>query len=394
MKIVLLFHKEEMTYYAACDLIYRKLIHLGNELVPLGSKYNILSGFAFKSEDYSIDGIRLLRNVNVKPGTIDWNDVVRYPEDKARSYRRFQLYPGDLCLSMDGTINKQGLKIAFLRESDTPSLLLQRVCKFIPKGKLSNQFLFHMLHTQDFFEHLDKSNRSIAIPHVSAKQLESFQIPGVDEDLDKQICSFLDAVNHGQPFGEWPKLTPNLDELRRIVARIEEVSFLVRDAQIINNQITDEISLLEASLLPNILPTEIQSSYLRDLVDTNKKISYGVLVPGPDTGDGVPFVRVQDLSIYCPSPIPNKKIATEVEAHYQRTRLNGGEVLVAVVGTIGKIGVAPESWKGANIARAVCRIVPGTKIDKWFLAEVLQTREIQDYLRECTRTLATTHSQC
>ena len=72
-----------------------------------------------------------------------------------------------------------------------------------------------------------------------------------------------------------------------------------------------------------------------------------------------------------------------------RTRLEGGEVLLAVVGaTIGKIGIVPDSWHGANIARAVCRIVPGPKLHRDFLVYVLESQEVQNYFRVVTRTLA------
>ncbi|MFX8938052.1 hypothetical protein ABTN00_20600, partial [Acinetobacter baumannii] len=33
------------------------------------------------------------------------------------------------------------------------------------------------------------------------------------------------------------------------------------------------------------------------LINQQKPISYGVLVPGPDVNSGVPFVRIADLSI-------------------------------------------------------------------------------------------------
>lgn len=118
-------------------------------------------------------------------------------------------------------------------------------------------------------------------------------------------------------------------------------------------------------------------------------ISYGVLVPGPEVEDDIPFIRIQDLAVKDPPLRPAKRISPSIEKAYARTRLKGGEVLLAVVGaTIGKVGVAPDAWRGANIARAVCRIIPGPKLDRDFLVYVLQSKEAQDYLQAVTRTLA------
>ncbi|MBK8045959.1 MAG: hypothetical protein IPK16_01765 [Anaerolineales bacterium] len=111
--------------------------------------------------------------------------------------------------------------------------------------------------------------------------------------------------------------------------------------------------------MASIIPESTPYKSLADVIDPLSKISYGVLVPGPDVDKGVPFVRIQDLDIANPPVQPAKTIAADIEAAYVRTRLKGGEVLLGVVGSIGKVGLVPESWIGANIARAVCRIVPG-----------------------------------
>ncbi len=61
---------------------------------------------------------------------------------------------------------------------------------------------------------------------------------------------------------------------------------------------------------------------------------------------------------------------------------------MGVVGSIGKLGVAPTSWKGANIARAVCRILPTEKVDKSFVLWLLQSKFMQDRFVGDTRILA------
>jgi type I restriction enzyme, S subunit len=181
---------------------------------------------------------------------------------------------------------------------------------------------------------------------------------------------------------------PPLSEQRRIVARIDELAGKIEEACTLRQKAVEEAEALTASLLVALLPQKIATKRLGDLIAPDSKISYGVLVPGPDMEDGVPFVRVQDLNLRNPTEIPNKHISPEVEAQYSRTRLRGGEILIGVVGSIGKVGIAPPSWAGANIARAVCRIAPSEAIDRDYLALVLSAQPSQDYFRETTRTLA------
>jgi len=136
------------------------------------------------------------------------------------------------------------------------------------------------------------------------------------------------------------------------------------------------------------LPSSWVLERLGNLVDPENTISYGVLVPGEEVRDGIPFVRAQDLALSGHPERPNKTIAPEIEKAYARTRLRGGEILVCVVGSIGKLGIVPPSWAGANIARAVARILPIPEISREYLLVVLRGEPVQTYFNETTRTLA------
>jgi type I restriction enzyme S subunit len=136
------------------------------------------------------------------------------------------------------------------------------------------------------------------------------------------------------------------------------------------------------------LPSSWVLERLGNLVDPENTISYGVLVPGEEVPDGIPFVRAQDLALSGHPDRPNKTIAPEIEKAYARTRLRGGELLVCVVGSIGKLGIVPQSWAGANIARAVARILPIPEISREYLLIVMRGEPVQTYFTATTRTLA------
>jgi type I restriction enzyme, S subunit len=178
----------------------------------------------------------------------------------------------------------------------------------------------------------------------------------------------------------------NDEPAAELVAKIRaEKDRLVADGKVKRDK---PLPLITDDDKPFILPVGWEWVRFDELNTPNKPISYGVLVPGPDVKTGVPFVRLGDLSIASPSARPEKTISPEVDAQYARTRLEGGEILMGVVGSIGKLGVAPESWKGANIARAICRIVPSRFVDKRFILLLLQSEFMQIGFSGDTRTLA------
>ena len=87
---------------------------------------------------------------------------------------------------------------------------------------------------------------------------------------------------------------------------------------------------------------------LGDLAVEN--ITYGVVQPGEAVVDGVPMVRGGDIK---DGEIAQnlRTISSEVSSQFKRTILEGGELLVSLVGYPGETAVVPMALKGANIAR-------------------------------------------
>ena len=93
---------------------------------------------------------------------------------------------------------------------------------------------------------------------------------------------------------------------------------------------------------------------LKHLLDSRP--SYGVLVPRFVDSGGVPFIRVNAINSLGEGLHDLPQIDKALDQAYRRTRLTGGEVLVSVVGTMGRSAIVPTEAAGSNIARAVCRL--------------------------------------
>jgi type I restriction enzyme S subunit len=117
-------------------------------------------------------------------------------------------------------------------------------------------------------------------------------------------------------------------------------------------------------------------------------VSYGVVQPGVEAADGIPLVRVCDIEGGQVTTSDLRTISPEIDRQYERTRLRGREVLVTVVGTIGRIAVVPDTLSGANIARAVARIVPSAIIPSQWISFALQSPHLQQWLTREAREVA------
>jgi type I restriction enzyme, S subunit len=133
-----------------------------------------------------------------------------------------------------------------------------------------------------------------------------------------------------------------------------------------------------------------ESVPLSDLVDPTRGISYGIVQPGKPTIDGVPIIRVNDISDGQIRPANILRVDGQIESKYGRTRLRASEVLLTVVGAyFGKTAIVTPAYHGWNVARAISVIPLLPHIDPKWVTLCLETQQLQ----QCMQTWATTTAQ-
>jgi type I restriction enzyme S subunit len=97
---------------------------------------------------------------------------------------------------------------------------------------------------------------------------------------------------------------------------------------------------------------------LADVVTPDAPIIYGILQPGPNLAKGVPYVRPTEI-VDDKIDIANlRQTSTEIAARYRRSTLKADDVVLSIVGTIGKVAIVPAELDGANITQSSCRLRP------------------------------------
>jgi type I restriction enzyme, S subunit len=129
---------------------------------------------------------------------------------------------------------------------------------------------------------------------------------------------------------------------------------------------------------------------LEQLSDQRKAITYGVVKLGDPIGDGVPTLRTSNVRHLRLDLREVKRISPIIAAQYQRTRLEGGEVLIAVRGTLGGVVVAPDACAGFNVSREVAVVAPVDRVISPVLAYFIGSPPMQAWLTRNTRGIAYT----
>jgi type I restriction enzyme S subunit len=227
------------------------------------------------------------------------------------------------------------------------------------RSDVDTGYLGHFVRSKAAF--LREKCKGATVPHIDGRVLASLDVPLPPLAKQQRIAHILDRADA-------------LRTKRRV--GVETLETL------------EQSIFLEMFGDPATNPKGWPTAPLSSLVRTNDKINYGVVQPGEQVDGGVPLVRVGDLLGGRVVHDRLKRIDPRIEAAYARSRLDGDEILVSCVGTIGVTVLADESVKGFNIARAVARIPLRAGTDRVYLAVQLRTNAIQRYFISELRTVS------
>lgn len=266
-----------------------------------------------------------LRVANVFEDRIDLSDVKEMdfsPDD----FERFKLEPGDILLN-EGQSPEWVGRPAMYRGELPGACFTNSLIRFRPHPGIDGRFALyvfrHHLHARRFMR---EARITTNIAHLSSTRFATVEFP-----------------------------VPPHAEQQRIVAAIEEHLSRLAAAEAWLRAANAKLAALDRAVLA-VLDDPLgdsESVELGDLCPSDRRAAYGVLQPGPHVEDGVPLVRVGDIAVDVIAG-ELKCISPEIAERYPRTSLQGGEVLITLVGTIGRTAVVPDALTGANVARAVC----------------------------------------
>jgi type I restriction enzyme S subunit len=159
-------------------------------------------GHAFKSGDFIEDGVRLLRGDNIGHGELRWDRARRkcIHSDALSMHPHLHLAADDIVLAMDRPLISTGLKIANVRSTDLPALLVQRVIRLRPA--VHRDYFLLNLHSEPFMRHLSTEAKGGGVPHVSEGQIKDycFPLPPLAEqerislEVERLVSNALDSI--------------------------------------------------------------------------------------------------------------------------------------------------------------------------------------------------------
>lgn len=202
-------------------------------------------------------------------------------------------------------------------------------------------------------------------------------------------------------------MLPDLATQKQIAAKLNKLEWNVKDLDftcfynkelianlrqsLLNQAIAGTLSIQNPNEHVNItaksdiynIPFSIPSNWkwlkLKDILDENKDITYGIVKMGLEPSDGVHALRCSDVQYRYIKQEGIRFVTEEISNQYSRTILtgNGHEILMNIRGTLGGCAIVPPEMVGYNIAREIALIPLIDKINSRYVLDVLSSPYIQ-----------------
>lgn len=249
--------------------------------------------------------------------------------------------------------------IGLLAINTTPMATNQGFKSFVPDPtRLDSRYLFRWL----------EANRA---------KLQSMGVGATFKEVSKAIVSRLIIP------------LPPLDEQRRIAAILEKADELRTKRR----QALAYLDVLPQSIFMQMFGDPIANDLglpvaeLQTLLDKNRPLTYGILMPGPDQENGVKYVRVTDMQKGRIQESTVRSTTSEIAEKYRRSMLRPGDLLMSIRGHVGRFAVVPASLDGANITQDTARLaVSGAEVS--YVRECLSTPSLQRWMVRHTKGVA------
>jgi type I restriction enzyme, S subunit len=275
---------------------------------------------------------------------LDFMSATATPEQ----VRRFSLRAGDVLVTKDSE-SWTDIAVPAVVTSDLPDVLCGYHLALVrPASECDGAFLARAFSATGPRDQFQVAANGITRFGLGADAIRTALFATPPDDEQRAIAAFLDRE------------TARIDEL---VAKKERLIELLQEKR--TALITRVITRGLDSTVPRKdsgvewlgeIPAHWAVKRLWHLTPSDRRIMYGIVLPGPNVTDGIPIVKGGDVSPERLRLDRLNRTTREIESGYVRSRLRGGDLVYAIRGSIGEVAVVPGELEGANLTQDAARI--------------------------------------
>jgi len=286
------------------------------EKVKLGDVCKVQGGYAFKSNEFTVNNVPVIRIGNIQNKKVNIDTNICYKEEFLLQHPEFKVEYGDILIAMSGaTVGKVG---KYLENNN--ALLNQRVGKFINSEKIDKDYLYFLLQSPLFEKFILNNAFGCAQPNISNKKIEEFSFYNYSIKEQNEITSKLNKVQE-------------IIDIRK--KQIEELEQLIK---------SQFIKMFENCKCEKILVRDaIKKNYIEKPLDGNHGNKH------PKSSDyvesGVPFLMANNLENGYVDLVNCNFITKEQADSLDKGFSKDNDVLITHKGTIGRTAILHTDYE-------------------------------------------------
>lgn len=144
---------------------------------PLNEVVDVISGFAFKKEDFNnVGGVNVIKITNVGVKEYINQEIQFVPEEFFSKHANYLVGKDDILIALTRPYIKNGLKVCFY-PFEQMALLNQRVAAIKHENKYILNYVYYFLCSKNVLDYVKSFSKASSQPNLSIKSLKSLLIP-------------------------------------------------------------------------------------------------------------------------------------------------------------------------------------------------------------------------
>jgi len=165
----------------------------GWEVFRLGDCLSVIGGYAFKSTDFSDEGIPVIKIGNINSGLFHSNGISFWTYDKKLD--KYLLHPNDIVISLTGTVGKDDYaNVCILPDKYPDYYLNQRNAKLELNENINVYYLLYILKDTKIKGQLTGISRGIRQANISNADILALNIPLPTVKLQNQFAEIVTKI--------------------------------------------------------------------------------------------------------------------------------------------------------------------------------------------------------
>ena len=190
----------------------------------IGDILKVRNGYAFKSTDYTDDGVLLIRQSSLGGTRASLENAVYLPKTYINEYGEYTVRKGDILIGMSGSIGK-----LCIYNNDKPALQNQRTGLLVFKDDELKPWVWNYLPLVD--NKLKEGGKGVGVQNISASQIEALPIPIAPKDQRRTIVAEIEK--------QFSRLDEAVANLKRVKSNLKRYKAAVLKAAVEGNLTED-----------------------------------------------------------------------------------------------------------------------------------------------------------